>query len=524
MPEPEISSKVNIANDAPFKAGLPTDNTHSSNPLIGKVVAGKFEILSVIGAGGMSVVCKARHIALGKTVALKLLQAERLKDARDIDRFQREAQAATSLNHPNIVPVREFGLDDECHPYIVMDFIDGTPLPQLIKEGNLTAARALSIACGVCRGLDHAHQRGVVHRDIKPENILIAKDVDGSDLPMIVDFGVARFAVDDENRSRLTQTGEVFGTPTYMAPEQALGFPTDCRADIYALGTVVYEMLTGKPPFTAGNPLAMLMKHVSQQPEPMANVPAQIQSIVMRAMAKDPAARYKSAAELERVISTVSADSVLINLPMWTFAATLMLRAVAWLIDTLIISLPGLAIALLLSPTLSDAAARGAAFCGPLEQFIPCLGGVFVSESFPGSTAWVVFAFALIAINYLYDAFLESSVKRATFGKLWVGLATTNRSLQRMSFREASLRHWSKMIYFIPFTIANHVMLLIPLPENLYRVKTYLVLGLSSAIVAFIAFIMRKRYQMLHDYIAGSMVVPSDRRIQSAPPAEPSSK
>lgn len=232
---PQRDEKVDQLDDRTIEsAERPEMKAAPASPSeqIGKIVAGKFEILSVIGTGGMSEVYKAKHLVLNKMIALKILQAERLKDPRDVQRFQQEALAATSLSHPNIGTVREYGLNEDTYPYIVMDFIEGVPLSVLIKKENPTPERALKIASGVCRGLEHAHSHGVIHRDIKQENILVSKDVDGSDLPVIVDFGIARLIVDQEKATRLTQTGEVFGTPSYMSPEQALGLPLDGRSDI----------------------------------------------------------------------------------------------------------------------------------------------------------------------------------------------------------------------------------------------------------------------------------------------------
>jgi len=516
MANEDVPFKMETVNCESTELKSQVTTEHLPVSLIGKKFAGKFQILSIIGSGGMSVIYQAKHLVLNKIVALKVLQVDRLKDPRDIHRFQQEAQAAISLSHPNIGPVREFGLDEDSHPYIVMDFIDAVPLSILVKEQALTPARALQIALGVCQGLEHAHGHGVVHRDIKPENILIAKSSTGSDVPMIVDFGIARITLAGENSTRLTQTGQLFGTPAYMSPEQAMGYIVDARSDIYALGTVMYEMLSGKRPFTAENPLIMVMKQISEAPPPLNSIPAEIRSIVMKAMAKDPNLRYDSATALRIAIENVVSNKLVINLPEWNYSKTLMLRAVAWIIDTLIVGMPGLIIACLLSPALSTFPARIAAFSGIFDQCVPSMGAIFVSEAFPGDLGWLVVGLIITSVNYLYHALLESSERRATIGKQWLGLVTTSTSFERLSFREASLRHWSKSIYWVPFMLSSHILARIPMPESLVQVRTYLALLFSSAIVAIVACILRKRYQMLHDCVAVSMVVPGKQRPRLA--------
>ncbi len=514
MANEEVPLKKEILNSETTVMKPQIVTGHPLDSLIGKVVADKFEIVSIIGSGGMSVVYQAKHLVLNKIVALKILKADRLNEARDIQRFQQEAQAATTLSHPNIGTVREFGLDEDSHPYIVMDFIEAVPLSALVQQQTLETARALQIAIGVCLGLEHAHSHGVVHRDIKPENILIAKSSTGSEFPVIVDFGIARIIFADQSHTRLTQTGEVFGTPAYMSPEQALGLPVDGRADIYALGTVMYEMLSGRRPFAAENPLTMLMKHVSEPPPAMSNVPAEIQSIVMKAMAKDPNIRYESGSALRLAIENVASNKQVMNMAEWNYSKTLMLRAIAWIIDTLIVGMPGFVVACLLSPALTFPM-RGVALSGIFDQCVPGLGAIFISECFPGDFGWLIFGMIITTVNYFYHALLESSEWRATFGKRCVGLTTTNKSFEQLSFREASLRHWSKTIYFVPFIFATHLLARIEMPMSLYQVKTYLALILSLFIVAIVAFILRKRYQMLHDCIATSMVVPCKRQSRS---------
>lgn len=485
------------------KIKLSTAGQRSSPPKVGQVFDGKFEILSIVGAGGMSVVYKARHLLLDKIVALKVLQSDRLESQHHIDRFKREAQAASTLGHPNIVSVREYGIDENSHPYIVMDFVDGTSLAQTIKAQSISVPRALRIAAKICDGLQHAHERGVIHRDIKPENILLARDPEGDDLPMIADFGIARITLDDEERTRLTQTGEVFGTPAYMSPEQALGLAADCRTDIYSLGCVIYEMLSGKPPFTADNPLALLMKHTSTPAAALNDVPAEIQIIVARAMDKDPLARYESAASLRADLEKISNHSKIANVPELSYAKTLLLRALAWIIDLAVVSIPGWIIACSLLGGLSTHANRALSFCGLCEQSMPSFGITNIINN-DGSTLLIMLALAISIATYLYHAILESSKWQATIGKRVVGLIVTSNSFGRLSFREASYRHWSKLIYFGMYA------LIVGLAPKLLSLREWApIAAVTMAIITASAIVLRKRYQLVHDAISSAKVVPS---------------
>lgn len=268
------------------------------DPLVGKVIAGHLEILSILGAGGMSTVYKAQHLLLDRLVAVKLVQAGQFK-AKATMRFQQEAKAATKLNHPNIATVREFGVDEEGSAYLVMDFVEGMPLSDAIKKASsLDAARTRKLMIQICEGLKHAHEAGVVHRDLKPANIILSPGEGGQETAKLVDFGIAKI-VDEESQANLTQTGEVFGTPNYMSPEQCLGKKADRRSDVYSLGCVMYECLTGKPPFAADSALETLMKHVNDAPDlKRREIPADLAIAIERCMAKDPEDRFQSIDEL----------------------------------------------------------------------------------------------------------------------------------------------------------------------------------------------------------------------------------
>jgi len=255
----------------------------------------RYELVGQIARGGMAEVYLARDLRLDRPVALKVLFPELSVDRNFVERFRREAQAAANLSHPNIVPVYDWGEADHTY-FIVMEFIDGETLSDIIKaEAPLLPDRAAGIGAAVAAALAFAHRYGVVHRDVKPGNVLITGDGEVK----VADFGIARAAGTDES---LTQTGAVMGTATYFSPEQAQGEGVDARTDIYSLGVVLYEMVTGKPPFSGNNPLAIAYKHVREEPPAPRSVnpaiPPAFEAIVLKAMAKSPEDRYDTAQAL----------------------------------------------------------------------------------------------------------------------------------------------------------------------------------------------------------------------------------
>lgn len=265
------------------------------------MVNGRYRLLDKLGEGGMAEVWRAQDMALGRIVALKILRPQYSNDPDFLARFRREAQAAANLSHPNIVNVFDIGQAGGRH-YIVMEYVDGQSLKELIHaQAPLPVDRALDLATQIAEAVAHAHRAGIVHRDLKPQNILITAD----DRVKVTDFGIARAM----SAASVTEPGVVLGTAQYLSPEQAAGKPTTPASDVYSLGVVLYEMLTGRPPFDAENSVGVAMKHLHETPPPIQQlnprVPASVAAVVNRALAKDPAQRYGDAGMLAGALQTV---------------------------------------------------------------------------------------------------------------------------------------------------------------------------------------------------------------------------
>jgi tRNA A-37 threonylcarbamoyl transferase component Bud32 len=260
-----------------------------------RVFSGRYELNHLIARGGMAEVYRAHDRRLDRPVALKVLFPELSIDRSFVERFRREAQAAANLSHPNIVPVFDWGEDSGTY-FIVMEFVDGRPLSSILKTaGPLAPDRTAEIAAPVAAALGYAHKHGVVHRDVKPGNVLITDDGQVK----VTDFGIARAVNTEES---LTQTGAVMGTATYFSPEQAEGMGVDSRTDIYSLGVVLFEMVTGRPPFLGDTPVAVASKHVRDHPpaprELNPSIPPTFEAIILKAMDKNPDFRYATSEEL----------------------------------------------------------------------------------------------------------------------------------------------------------------------------------------------------------------------------------
>ncbi|MGF1465387.1 MAG: protein kinase [Sandaracinaceae bacterium] len=271
------------------------------DPYIGQRLLDQFEIVEKVGAGGMGTVYRARQTTLARDVAIKILHRELADNPDAVRRFKREARVSTALDHPNVVRVFLFGQLPDGSLYIVMEFLQGRTLLDLLHaEGALPVHRALHLATQVCDGVGEAHAQGIVHRDIKPENVVIVGRKRDPDFIKVLDFGIARLLWGDE-QTMATQTGLVFGTARYISPEGAAGEPTDARSDVYSLGVLTYQLLSGETPFDAPSPVAMLMKHLhSEVPhlltrERARRVPETVADVVMQGLAKSPGQRFADA-------------------------------------------------------------------------------------------------------------------------------------------------------------------------------------------------------------------------------------
>ena len=269
---------------------------------------GPYRIIEPVGRGGMASVFKAYEASLDRYVALKVLPPEFLHDPTFAERFRREAQTIARLEHPQIIPIFAYDIDAETGtPWMAMRLISGGSLSQRIKRGRLMPSESARILKDVGDALDYAHSAGVIHRDVKPQNVLL----DDAGRVYLADFGIAKMI---ESSAHMTQTGMITGTPQYMAPEQALGKPIDKSIDIYALGIVAYELFTGRVPFSADTPVAVLMKQASEPMPlpPVSEVQEEVTRAILRATAKDPTARWPSASAFARAISdaTTSVASV----------------------------------------------------------------------------------------------------------------------------------------------------------------------------------------------------------------------
>jgi hypothetical protein len=306
------SSAVSFEQARP-SAGNAWDDVRDSvapagpDPLIGLVIAGRYRIVECIGRGGMGVVYRVEHTEIGKLLALKLLAGGLARQREVVRRFKREALLASRLSHPNSVQVFDYGVFEGL-TYLVMELVSGRDLARIIKsEGALSFDRVGRIVVQVCSSLAEAHGIGIVHRDLKPENILIARAPDGSDFAKVLDFGLAKLREAPE-LNEVTGSGQVVGTPYYMAPEQIHGRPVDGRTDIYALGAVMYEAITGTTVFQGTSPMAVLTRHLTERPVPIREraphrlIAPAVEDIVMRALEKDPAHRFQTVQELQEAL------------------------------------------------------------------------------------------------------------------------------------------------------------------------------------------------------------------------------
>jgi serine/threonine protein kinase/beta-lactam-binding protein with PASTA domain len=263
-------------------------------------LGGRYELGDVLGYGGMAEVHRGRDVRLGRDVAIKMLRVDLARDPSFLNRFRREAQSAASLNHPSIVAVYDTGedvVDGLPVPYIVMEYVEGRTLRQVLDaDQRILPTRALEITAGILGGLDYSHRNGIIHRDIKPGNVMLTPAGDVK----VMDFGIARAVA--QGNTTMTQTAAVIGTAQYLSPEQARGQQVDPRSDVYSTGCLLYELLTGTPPFTGDSAVSVAYQHVREDPIPPSqlnpDISPSVDAIVLKAMAKNPANRYQSAAEM----------------------------------------------------------------------------------------------------------------------------------------------------------------------------------------------------------------------------------
>src|SRR5437879_4293781 len=267
---------------------------------VGKVLDGKYRLDAFLSHGGMGSVYRAMHIMLDKPVAVKLIKPELVTSPDIVRRFQREARAASNLHHANIVGVYDLGQAEDGTLYIAMELINGPSLKDVIRAtGPMPSARIVRILKQVASALALAHKHNIIHRDLKPHNIMLATDAERQEVAKLLDFGIAKTF--DEASTQLTMTGFALGTPQYMAPEQAAGKDVDGRTDLYSLGIILYEMLTGEVPFSDPSTPAILVKQMTELPEPpslrkpgVALSPA-LEAIALRCLEKDPSKRFENA-------------------------------------------------------------------------------------------------------------------------------------------------------------------------------------------------------------------------------------
>ena len=273
------------------------------DPFIGRTLSGRYDVLARLGVGGVGVVYRGRHVQLDRLVAIKVLQQSAAESPEWRRRFEREARVLSALAHPNIVPITDFGIDGDV-PYLVMELLEGKTLADLINEGPVSPARALDVVRQTLRALAFAHDQVIAHRDLKPANIFLQALPDQTDHVRLLDFGTAKVLEGANALSpaeNLSRVGVVFGTPSYMAPEQAKAERVDARADIYAAGVILFELLAGRPPYVADTPKGVMEAHVSAPVPSLAavrpdlSIARLVQPVIDRAMAKKPADRYPKA-------------------------------------------------------------------------------------------------------------------------------------------------------------------------------------------------------------------------------------
>ena len=316
MPANDDDDPINVSQT---RIGIGAAKPAKTAPLVGKVVLGRYRVEALLGAGAMGSVYRGRHLKLERDVAIKVLHESLAEDRKMLARFQREAQAAGRMQHPNLISILDVGEADG-HPVMVLEFAKGPRLSDIINGKPLAPERIIRLTRQLLAGLAHAHAAGLIHRDLKPANIMVEID-QGVEIPRIVDFGIAILRDGDGEQAggKLTDTGQILGTPLYMAPEQAKGDPIDHRIDLFALGIIVYEMLAGVTPFT-GSAIEIALANISKDAPPVSKrVPGVaadplLERYARKLMARNLANRFPDAATAMRVLDLLVDDPALAGL------------------------------------------------------------------------------------------------------------------------------------------------------------------------------------------------------------------
>jgi tRNA A-37 threonylcarbamoyl transferase component Bud32 len=309
--EPGIGVAAPLDDDDKAGKSMPPP-AKAPDPYINTTIDGRYRVESPLGEGGMGVVYAGRHKVINKKVAIKVLRGEMSRDREMTERFLQEARAASSIGHPNIIDISDFGTLPDGAAYFVMEFLEGRSLAGVLNETKpVPLKRLLHVARQTADGLHAAHGQQIVHRDLKPDNVYLIDRGNEKDFVKILDFGIAKVA--SSNTQKLTRAGTVFGTPHYMSPEQAAGAPVDHRTDIYALGVIMYEMASGRVPFDADNYMGILTQHMYKAPVPIrvlvpppnSDIPPGLEAIILKALSKKPEQRYQDMAELGEDLARV---------------------------------------------------------------------------------------------------------------------------------------------------------------------------------------------------------------------------
>src|SRR5947209_11076948 len=283
-----------------------------ADPLLGRVLNERYRVVEVIGHGGMGRVYKAMQAPLDRVVGLKVLGAGHDRDPSFYKRFFLEASVTARLTHPNTITLYDYGRTDDGILYIAMEYLAGRTLSQVMQaDGPLAQERVIHIAQQICRSLREAHALGIIHRDLKPANVILLRQQDDHDFVKVLDFGLVKFFTGENPEGEITNAGTFMGSPHYIAPEQARNQSPDQRCDIYSLGVLMYHMVTGRVPFTAPNPVDIILKHLHEPPvpprqqRPDLNIDPNLEAIVLKAMSKDREQRYQSMDELLAALKIV---------------------------------------------------------------------------------------------------------------------------------------------------------------------------------------------------------------------------